>query len=118
MNRDRKLEKLVKAHGLFSPSENFTENVIGRIKEETIANSFRPLIDRRGRLIGIAIVTLIVLLTILGSNADPSQAIFNIPQWDLTLPDISLTIPRIVLAGFVAVFILVLFDAGLKRYRA
>lgn len=118
MQADKKLEKIIKAYGLFSPSSDFTQNVIGKIKEESIATSFKPLIGKRGRLIGIAIITLIVLLTILGGNADLSQPVLNIPQWDMKLPEISLTIPKVVLAGFVAVFILILSDAGIRRYRA
>lgn len=117
MNRDRKLEKLVKTHGLFSPSPDFTDNVIGIIKGESIATSFRPLIGKRGRLMGIAIISLIIILTFFGSGADLSEPLINIPQWDLKLPDISFTIPRVMFAGIVAVFLLVLSDAGLRRKR-
>ncbi len=118
MNRDKKLEKIIKAHGLVSPSSDFTQRVIGKIEEESIVTSFRPLIGKRGRLIGLAIIALIVLLTILGGNADLSQSVLNIPQWNIKLPDISFVLPKVVLAGFVAVFILVLSDAGIRRYRA
>ncbi len=117
MQEDKKLEKIIKAQGLVSPSSDFTQNVIAKIKGESIATSFRPIIGKRGRLIGLAIVSFIILFTIFGGDANPSQTILNIPQWDLKMPDISLAIPKVVLAGFAAVFILVLSDAGIRRYR-
>lgn len=125
MERDKKLEKIVRENSLMAPSDNFTESVLNKIRVMPIESSFKPLIGKRAGFIAITLVATILLVGIFSSLNGGSEPLFNIPEWsiawpewNITLPEFSWKLPAGLLAGVVAVFILVLTDAGLSRNRS
>ena len=116
MERDKKLEKLIKEHALISAPENFTELIIEKVNEP-LPSTYKPLIGKAGRLFILAFIALIIVLAIFSSAAEASEPILNLPEWKFTFPEINWKIPSGLLAGLIAVLILALTDARLNRSR-
>ncbi len=116
MERDKKLEQLIKEHTLISAPDNFTDLVIDKVKEP-LPISYKPLIGKVGRISIFVFVALVIVLSIFSVSAEASEPIFNIPEWEFALPEMNWKIPSGLLAGLVAVLILALTDARLNRSR-
>lgn len=116
MERDKKLEKIIKEHALISAPDNFTDLVMEKVNEP-LPYPYKPLIGKAGRIFILSFVALIIVFAIIGSAAEASEPILKIPEWKSALPDIDWKIPSGLLAGLLAIFILALTDARLNRSR-
>ena len=126
MERDKKLEQIIKEHALISAPDNFTDLVIEKIKEP-LTSSYKPLIGKAGRIFIFVFITLIIGLSIYTASVETGVPGLNIPDWNFALSDLDWNfalsdihwkIPSGLLAGLIAVFILALADARLARSRS
>lgn len=127
MERDPNISKLIRESGLTQAPVGFSERVMGRIGLEPQKGSFKPLIGRRGRFL--------ILLFIIGIagfslwSAVREGALTENAGW---LSNLGLEIPQIAISfdfleevnlstwlvsTIVALFLLVLSDAGLHWRR-
>lgn len=125
MERDKKMEKIIRESGLMSPSANFTESVLKKISTETIKGSYQPLIGKRAGYIVISVLVLFLFAAIFSTENGEIEPLFNLPNWNLSLsqwknglPEFNLKIPSVVLAGILALFLLVLSDAGFRKSKS
>jgi len=126
MEKDPQLSKLIREEGLVHAPKDFTRKVMEKISVESAGNKYKPLISRTGRLfILLAVAGMIVLSLIYG---EPSESNFmeslglkgewNLPQLNLDLGFFSqFSLGTGIVAAVVALFILVLTDAGINRRR-
>jgi hypothetical protein len=126
MERDPQLTKLIRDGGVVPAPEGFSNAVMEMIVAEPVKKAYKPLIGRGGRiiiiLIMIAVVVLSVIFTEPGGRVIESVGISNLdwqmPEFNLNWRFISdLKISTGLVAGIVAIFILVLSDAGLSRRK-
>jgi hypothetical protein len=125
MERDKKIEKIVRESSLLSPSSNFTEVVLTKIAVSPVTRIYKPLVGRNAAYIAIFLVVSILLIAIFSTQSEMAEPLvnlpkwsFNFPEWNISLPKISWKIPTGILAGVAAVFILILSDAGYSRSRS
>jgi len=125
MERDKKLEKIVRENSLLAPSDNFTESVLNKIRVTSMEISYKPIIGRKAGYIAISLVATILLVAIFSTINGGSESLVNLPDWNIALPEWNINLPKFswkiptgLLAGVVAVFILVLTDAGYSRSRS
>ncbi len=127
MKRDPHISKLIRESGLNAAPENFTASVMDKIEAVPAKSSYKPLIGRGGRIAFILLVIAVIVLAVL--YTDPSGELFGSK---ITLPQVERQIPQLnfkldflqqinistgIVAALVAMFILVLSDAGLNRRR-
>jgi hypothetical protein len=126
MERDPQLTKLIRDGGVVPAPEGFSNAVMEMIVAEPEKKAYKPLIGRGGRIIiilfMIAVVVLSVIFTEPGGRVIESAGISNLdwqmPEFNLNWRFISdLKISTGLVAGIVAIFILVLSDAGLSRRK-
>jgi hypothetical protein len=127
MKRDPHISKLIRESGMISAPENFTASVMDKIEALPAEKSYKPLIGRGGRIMIILFILGIVVIALLYS--DPSGELFgrtiSIPQVERQLPQLNFKLDFLqkinfstgVAAALVALFILILSDAGLSRRR-
>ena len=127
MERDPNISKLVRESGILKAPENLTSRVMNLISVETERRAYKPIIGRRGRWIIVIFVIGIVVASLL--SMEPGQHIFNtggvVSGLEWQLPQISINLEFLtqinistgLVSGLVALFILVLSDAGLRRRR-
>jgi uncharacterized membrane protein YccC len=127
MKRDPHISKLIRESGVVSAPLNFTASVMDRIEAIPAKSPYKPLIGKGGRILTILFV-IAVLVTALFST-DPSGELFGttiqLPQIERQLPQFSfnlefmsqINISAGVVAALVAIFVLVLTDAGLNKRR-
>ena len=120
MEKDKKLEQLIKEYGLESPPENFTLKVMEKINSEPEKIVYKPLIGRFGRLLILVVILSVIVISIFYSEPSGflSENLFHLPKWDLNigkLPDLNISTG--VLTALLAVFILVVADNLFKRRR-
>ncbi len=125
MERDKKIEKIVRENSLLSPSANFTEAVLNRIRVSPVTSTYKPLIGRKAGYIAIFLVVSFLLIAIFSSQSELAEPLVNLPKWDINFPEWNISLPKIsweipsgILAGVVALFILILSDAGYSRSRS
>lgn len=125
MERDKKLEKIIREYSLLSPSDSFTESVLEKIKVAPSKDSYKPLIRRRTGYIVFSLLAIILLIAIFSSTNGMSEPYIIIPdldltfsEWNLTFPEIDWKFPSGMLAGVIAVFVLILADARVSRNRS
>ena len=125
MERDKRIEKIVRENSLLSPSVNFTESVLNTIRVSPVISKYKPLIGRKTGYVIILLVVSILLISIFSSQSELAEPLVNLPKWDINFPEWNLSLPKIswkiptgMLAGVVAVFILVLSDAGFSRSKS
>lgn len=116
MERDNKLGKIVKEHGLISAPHNFTNEVLGKVRGPLPA-SYKPLIGKAGRIFIFGFIALIIGFAFYQASIEVTEPILKIPDWDVHIPEIGWKIPSVLLAGLIAIFILALSDVGLNRSR-
>lgn len=124
MERDPNISKLVRESGISKAPENLTSRVMDLISEEPEKQAYKPIIGRWGKWTIVLFVIGIVVVSLL--SAEPGQQIFNsegvlsgieweLPQLTFNLDFLSKISPSTgLVAGLVALFILVLSDAGIR----
>ena len=127
MERDPNISKLIRESGIAKAPENLTSRVMNLISVETEKRAYQPIIGRRGRWLIVFFVIGIVVASLL--SMEPGQRIFNsggvISGLEWQLPQISFNLESLtqinistgLVSVLVALFILVLSDAGLRRRR-
>jgi len=127
MKRDPHISKLIRESGVISAPGNFTAKVMDKIEAVPIKKSYKPLIGRGGRIIIILLLIAVVVIAVL--YTDPTGALFGsriaLPQAERQLPQFNfnldflkqLNISTGIVSALVALFVLVLSDAGLSRRK-
>ncbi len=127
MERDPRILKLMKESGITHAPGYFTEKVMEKINAEPELKGYRPIIGRTGRILIILFILSIVAISIIYS--EPGSILINnkgvIPgvEWKIPVFNINLKflreihVPTGILSAVLALLILVLSDAGLKRNR-
>lgn len=120
MERDRQIHRLIRESGIVPAPDRFTGNVMDNIGTVSEKKTYKPIIGKGGRIVIILLVLGTVLLSILFS--EPGS---RLTETRLQLPEISFTMNFLsdinlstgLLSALLAIFILVLSDAGLSRRR-
>jgi hypothetical protein len=127
MKRDPHISKLIRESGLVQAPEGFTEQVMDKIESIPVRKPYKPLIGRGGRIFIILFLVAVVLLSLIytdpngelfGSAIKLSSVDWQLPQFDFNLEFFKqVNISTGVVSALLALFILVLSDAGLNRRR-
>ena len=127
MKRDPHISKLIRESGVVSAPGNFTAKVMDKIEAIPIKKSYKPLIGRAGRIVIVLFLVAIILLA--AFYTDPGGELFGsavkIPALEPKLPRLEfnydflqqINISTGIVAALVAMFVLVLSDAGISRRR-
>ena len=127
MERDPNISKLVRESGIARAPENLTSRVMDLIREEPEKQVYKPIIGKGGKWMIVLFIITIVVVSLL--SAEPGQQIFSsegvlsgieweIPRLTFNLDFLSKISPSTgLVAGLVALFILVLSDAGIRWRR-
>lgn len=107
--------------------DGFTDEVMDKIESIPVRKPYKPLIGRGGRIFIILFLVAVILLSVL--YTDPNRELFGsaiklptadwqLPQFDFNLEFLKqVNISTGVVSALLALFILVLSDAGLNRRR-
>jgi len=127
MKSDPHISKLIRETGLVQAPDNFTEAVMDKIESIPVRKPYKPLIGRGGRILIILFLVAVVLLSFFypdqggeffGSVLDLPAVGWQWPQIHFNLDFLEqINISTGVVSALVALFILVLSDAGLNRRR-
>jgi hypothetical protein len=127
MEKEPRISKLFRESGIVRAPDGFTRGVMDRIGAEPQKVAYKPLIGRGGRILLILFIAGIVVISLLYSTpGDPllglgekiSLPAWQPPEWKLDLNFISrISISPWLLSTVVALFLLVLSDAGLSRRK-
>jgi len=121
------LSKLLREGGVVPAPEGFTSEVMDMIATEPEKKAYKPLIGRGGRIMIILFLIAVVVLSVLYS--EPGGRLLESTGWfsnlDLQRPQFNMNLkflseinfPTGLVSALVAVFILVLSDAGLSRRK-
>jgi hypothetical protein len=127
MKRDPHISKLIRESGVIHAPENFTAVVMDKVEAVPERKSYKPLIGRAGRI--LIVLFIIALIAIAVFYTDPSGELFGSelgrsgmerqwPQTHLNLEFLKqVNISTGVVSALVAMFVLILSDAGLSRRR-
>jgi len=127
MKRDPYISKLIRESGVISAPENFTASVMDKIEAIPVKKAYKPLIGTGGRVMIILFIIGIIVLAVLYSS--PAGELFGstiqLPQVEPKLPQLHFNLDFLkqinvstgVVSALVALFILILSDAGLSRRR-
>ena len=127
MERDQKISKLFRESGLAHTTGNFTDQVMDQIRIVPEKKAYKPLIGRNGQILIVLFIIGIVLLSVFYS--EPGGGIFEnirgLSNVEWKLPQINfswgflteINFSTWLVSTIVALFLLVLSDAGLKRRR-
>jgi hypothetical protein len=127
MKRDPHISKLIRESGLVQAPDSFTAAVMDKIESMPVRKPYKPLIGRGGRIMIILFLIGVVVLSIFYS--DPGGELFGsavkLPSIDRQLPQLNINLDFLkqikistgVVSALVAMFILILSDAGLNRRR-
>jgi len=127
MKRDPHISKLIKESGVEAAPDNFTASVMDKIEAVPLKPSYKPLIGRGGRIIIILLVIAVIVMAVL--YTDPSGELFGsrvtLPQVERQWPQINFNLEFLkqvnistgIVSALVAMFVLILSDAGLNRRR-
>ena len=127
MKRDPHISKLIRESGLAQAPDSFTAAVMDKIEAIPLGKSYKPLIGKGGRIMIILFIIAVVVLSFIYS--DPGGELFGstvrLPRPEWQLPQFNLNLEFLkqvnistgIVSALVAMFILVLSDAGLNRRR-
>ena len=127
MKRDPHISKLIRESGLAQAPDSFTAAVMDKIEAIPVSKPIKPLIGRGGRIIVILFLIAVVVLSII--YTEPGGELFgtaiSLPRPEWQLPQVNFNLEFLkqvkvstgVVSALVAVFVLVLSDAGLNRRR-
>jgi hypothetical protein len=127
MEKDTRISKLFRESGIVHAPEGFTRSVMERIEAEPVRKTYKPIIGKTGRILLILFVAGVVAFSLIYSfsgeaKMDPAGGILNL-GWQLPSVKFSLDFLKDlrlqpwVLSTIVALFLLVLSDAGLRRRK-
>jgi hypothetical protein len=127
MERDPQISKLIREGGVVHAPDGFTGKVMDMIAAQPEKKKYKPLIGRSGRIMIILFVIAVIVLSLV--YAEPGGRImenarilsklnWQMPQidWDFSFLS-GIKLPTGIVAALLAIFILVLSDAGLNRRR-
>lgn len=127
MERDPNISKLVRESGISRAPETLTSRVMELISKEAEKKPYKPLIGKWGRIGIILFVVGIVAASFIfsepgqrlsGSSGRLSNLEMELPTINFNLEFLSqINLSTGLVAALVALFILVLSDAGLNRRR-
>jgi hypothetical protein len=127
MEKDANLSKLFRESGIVRAPEGFTKGVMDRIEAEPLKKPYKPLIGRTGRILLILFIAGIVVISLLYSNSGGTlpESAGRISSLNWQWPALNfnfdfiadLKISPWLLSTIVAIFLLVLSDAGLNRKK-
>ena len=127
MERDPNISRLIREGGIEQAPQGFTTKVMELIASVPEKKAYKPLIGRGGQIFIVLLGILIVVLTVL--YAEPGakflQAGSVFPNLEWTMPEFNLNMQFFskinfsggIAAALVAIFILVLSDAGLQKRK-
>jgi len=127
MKRDPHISKLIRESGLAKAPDSFTAAVMDKIEAIPLKEAYKPLIGRGGRIIIVIFIVAVTVLSIIYN--DPGGELFGsairLPRPEWQLPQINFNLEFLkqvkvstgVVSALLAMFILVLSDAGLNRRR-
>jgi len=127
MKRDPHISKLIRESGVVSAPGDFTASVMDKIEAVPAKKSYKPLIGRGGRIFIILFIVAVLVLAVL--YTDPGGELLgnsvNLPrwepnwgQWQFNLQFLKeLNISTGLVSALVAMFVLVVSDAGFNRRR-
>jgi hypothetical protein len=127
MKRDPHISKLIRESGVINAPDSFTASVMDKIEAVPAKKSYKPLIGRGGRILIILFLAAVVVLAALFT--DPGGELFGtsirIPSLELNWPQVQfnldflkeLNISTGLVSALVAMFVLILSDAGMNRRR-
>jgi hypothetical protein len=125
MEKDKHISKLFRESGVVHAPEGFTKSVMDRIEAEPVRKAYKPLIGKSGRILVVLFIVAIVVVSLLystpaGSAGGPVERFFS-QEWQLPSLNLkldffeNLQLQPWLIATIVALFLLVLSDAGLRR---
>lgn len=127
MERDPNISKLIREGGLERAPKGFTSRVMDQIISAPEKKIYKPLIGKGGQIFIVLLVIAVVIVTVLyaepGAKLLEPGSMFTLSEWKLPEYQLSLNfLERINFSGaiaatLVALFILVLTNAGLNRRR-
>ena len=127
MKRDPHISKLIRESGVHAAPENFTASVMDKIEAVPAKKSYKPLIGRGGRIVIIFFIVAVIVLALV--YTEPGGELFGTsiqipqlkPNWSqvhLNLDFLKgLNISTGIVSALVALFVLILSDAGLNHRR-
>ncbi len=127
MKRDPHISKLIRESGVIPAPENFTASVMDKIEAVPVRKSYKPLIGRGGRILIILFLIAVIVMALF--YTDPGGELFGssikIPRWEPNLPQVQFNLEFLkkinistgIVSALVAMFVLVLSDAGISRRR-
>ena len=127
MERDPKISKLIMEGGLEPAPKDFTSQVMDLIASAPVKKAYKPLIGKGGQIVIILMgITLVILAVV---YAEPGarfiQAGDTFPSLEWKLPEFNLNLQIFskinfsggIAAALLALFVLVLSDAGLSKRK-
>ncbi len=127
MEKEPRISKLFRESGVVKAPDGFTRGVMDRIEAEPRKVTYKPLIGRWGRILLVLFIAGIVAVSLIFST--PAESGFDLgqklslpewqlPSWHIDFSFLSqLHISPWILSTVVAIFLLVLSDAGLNRRK-
>ncbi len=127
MERDPNISKFIREGGIERAPQGFTERVMDLIEATPEKKAYKPLIGKGGQifiiLLGIALVVLTAIYAEPGARLIQGDGAFSSLDWKL--PEFHLNLQFFskinfsggIAAALVALFILVLTDAGFRKRR-
>lgn len=127
MKKDPHISKLIRESGVVEAPGNFTASVMDKIEAVPVKKSYKPLIGRGGRIIIILFILAVVVAAVY--YTDPSGELFGtgikMPQVQRQVPQFHFNLDFLdqinfsagIAAGLLALFVLILSDAGLNKRR-
>jgi hypothetical protein len=127
MKRDPHISKLIRESGLEQAPDSFTEEVMNKIESIPVRKPYKPLIGRGGRIFIILFLAAVVSLSVIYTepNGELFGSAIRLPSVNWQLPQLNFNLEFLkqvklsngVISALLALFILVLSDAGLSRRR-
>lgn len=111
------MEEIIRRDSLLSTSEDFTQSVLGRLREKRAEQSYKPLIGKRAGIIVMTIVSILVLAAVLSTSGEAAEPLIHLPELKFSLPQTGWKLPSALLAGIAALFVLIITDTSLRRNR-
>ena len=127
MKRDPHISKLIRESGIKAAPQNFTASVMDKIEAVPLKKSYKPLIGRGGRILIILFIIAVIVAAII--YTDSSGELFGtgiqLPEMQRQIPQFSINLDFLkqinfsagIAAGLLALFVLILSDAGLSRRK-
>ena len=127
MERDPNISRLIREGGIEQAPQGFTTKVMDLITSVPEKKAYKPLIGRGGQIFIILLGLLIVIFTVI--YAEPGARFIEadsvLPKLQWTIPEFNLNLQFFskinfsggIAAALVALFILVLSDAGIQKRK-